>query len=140
VRRVLVATAVACVGLIGAESAMACSCATEPVKQQLADADAAVVAKLVDADRLSADQFKLRYRVKRVVKGAPGLDRGESLTLRSHALKASCGLPRRKDRAYGLLLDRRKKRLTASLCSVVSPKRLRSAASGKAKGKICGRA
>jgi hypothetical protein len=137
-RSVLLAAAVACVGLAAAEQARACSCASEPVEQQ--SADAAIVAKLVDADRLSAAEFKLRYRVKRVLKGAPGLDRGESLTLRSHALKASCGLPRRRDRTYGLLLDWRKKRLTASLCSVVSPKRLRSAASGKAKGKICGRA
>ena len=119
---------------------MACSCDTQPVNAQLAGADAAVVATLVTADRVSDDEFKLRYRVRRVLKGAPGLDRGESLTLRSHALKASCGLPRRKDRTYGLLLDRRKKRLTASLCSVVSPKKLRRAADGKAKGKVCARA
>jgi hypothetical protein len=140
VRRVLLATAVACVGLIGAESALACTCAAQRVDEQLAAADAALVGKLVDVNRVSSGGIRLEYRVRRVFKGAPGLDRGESLTLRSAGTAAACGLPRKKDKRYGLLLDRRKKRLTANLCSVVSPKKLRRAGEGKTKGKLCSHA
>jgi hypothetical protein len=129
-RTLCLATAVACIGLIGAEQALACSCAAQPVDDQLAQADAAVVGKLVDVDRRSAGGVELEYRVKRVFKGAPGLKPGESLTLRSPTSGASCGLPRRKNRRYGLLLQRRRNRLTANLCSVVSPKKLRRAARG----------
>jgi hypothetical protein len=128
------------VGLIGAESAMACTCAAQRVDEQLAAADAALVGRLVDVDRVRSGGVKLEYRVNRVFKGAPGLKKGESLTLRSPGTTAACGLPRKKDKRYGLLLDRRRKRLTANLCSVVSPKRLRRAADGSAKGKLCGRA
>jgi Tissue inhibitor of metalloproteinase len=135
----LLVTAVAYVGLIGAESALACTCAAQRVDDQLANADAALVGKLVDVDRVSPGSVKLKYRVKRVFKGAPGLDRGDKLTLRSPASGAACGLPRKKNKRYGLLLDRRRKRLTANLCSVVSPKKLRRAAAGKVKGKRCAR-
>jgi hypothetical protein len=136
-RSLFLATAVACVGLFGAEQALACSCVGGRIDDRLAQADAAIVGKLVDVDRVTARRVKLEYRVKRVFKGAPGLEPGESLRIRSPATGASCGLPRRRDRRYGLLLERRHKRLTANLCSVVPPKKLRRAADGKAKGRIC---
>jgi hypothetical protein len=136
-RSLFLAIAVACVALLGAEQALACSCVGGRIDDRLAQADAAIVGKLVDVDRVTARRVKLEYRVRRVFKGAPGLDPGESMTLRSPASGASCGLPRKKDRRYGLLLDRRRKRLTANLCSVVPPKKLRRATDGKAKGRIC---
>ena len=131
---------VAFVGLVGAEPALACTCAAQRVDDQLTQADAALVGRLVDVDRVASGGVRLEYRVKRVFKGAPGLDQGAWLTLRSSGTAAACGLPRKRDKRYGLFLDRRRTRLTANLCSVVSPKKLRRAAEGKAKGKICGRA
>lgn len=136
-RSLCLATALACIGLICVEQALACSCVGGRIDDRVAQADAAIVARLVDVDRVTTGGVKLEYRVKRVFKGAPGLDRGESLTIRSPATGASCGLPRKKDRRYGLLLARRRQRLTANLCSVVSPKKLRRAADGKAKGRVC---
>jgi hypothetical protein len=139
-RSVYLTAAVLCVGLVGAEQAMACSCIATSTRDALEQSDAALVGKLVEVDRVSNDTLKLSYRVKRVFKGPPGLNRGDRLTLRSLDSEAACGLPHRRDKRYGLLLDRRNKRLTANLCSVVPPKKLRRAADGKAKGKLCGRA
>jgi hypothetical protein len=136
-RGLFLATAVACIGLFSAEQALACSCAAISTRDALEQSDAAVVGRLVDVDRVGNGAVRLDYKVRRVFKGAPGLEPGASLVLRSAASEASCGLPHRKDRRYGLLLDRRRQRLTASLCSVVPPKKLRRAAEGKAKGRLC---
>jgi hypothetical protein len=142
-RSVYLTTAVACVGLIGAEQAVACSCAPIRAHAAIREADAAINAQLIevrstDESNPNAD-LKFVYRVLRVFKGAPGRERGDTLAIRVDG-GSSCAPPDNKGRRYGLLLDRRKKRLTASLCSVVSPKKLRRAAEGEAKGKICGRA
>ena len=136
-RRICLALAITGLGLIGAEQAMACSCAPQSTRDALASSDVAVVGKLMDVDPATDFVAKFHYRVRRVFKGPAGLSRGEILTVRSPRQSSACGLPRNKNRRYGLLLDRRNKRLTANLCRVVSPKRLRRAAEGKAKGRIC---
>jgi hypothetical protein len=141
-RSVYLATAVACVGLIGAEKAMACSCAPVRAHAAIREADAAINAKLIEVrstheSNPNAD-LKFIYRVLRVFKGAPGRERGETLAIRIDG-GSSCAPPDNKGRRYGLLLDRRRKRLTTNLCSVVSPKKLRRAADGKVKGKRCAR-
>jgi hypothetical protein len=145
VRRVLLATAVACVGLIGAESALACSCVAITTRDALAQSDAAMNAKLAeirptDASNPNAD-LRFRYRVLRVFKGARNYERGDTLTIRVDP-NNSCSPDGREGRRYGLLLDRHRKRLTTNVCGLRSPKALRRAATrpdGKAKGKLCGR-
>jgi hypothetical protein len=121
--------------LVGAEQALACSCAPISAKRQFRQSDAAVIARLVDriprtdggGEVVGPGSSDFVYRVKRVFKGKRRLDRGDKLTIRSSNDGASCGLPKR-ERRYGLFLERVKRRYTASLCSVVSPRKMRRAA------------
>jgi hypothetical protein len=115
--------------LLAAETALACSCAPVSAKEQFRQSDAAVVARLVDVVPRSEQSSDFVYRVKRAFKGERRLERGDRLTIRSSNSGASCGLPREK-RRYGLFLERINGEYTSSLCSVVSPRKMRRAARG----------
>lgn len=132
----------------GATDALACSCSAGPGGPSLENWEGAVVAKLVDVEITDArnpdsgegesphgvdgETADFHYRIKRAYKGRHRLERGEILTIRSTTSGASCGLPRREQRRYGLLLYRRADRWEANLCTVVSPRELRKAARERA--------
>lgn len=116
--------------LLSAEAAMACSCAFGVTPdRQLARADAAVTARLLEVERLSdgdepvstADPANFIYRTGRVVKGqARGLQRGRRLVVLSPLSGASCGLEGEVGDLTGLFLERENGRWTSGLCSQVS--------------------
>lgn len=128
--------------LAAPEFAAACSCVKRPAAELFAGSDAGVVARLVDVQaepqEPSADganpaarEGTFRYRVKRVYHGRSKLERGDLLSIKSSLDEATCGLPRKQDKRYGLLLQRRTRGWSANLCSVVSRKKMRRAARGR---------
>jgi hypothetical protein len=140
VRSLCLVIAVACIGLIGAEQALACSCAAISTRDALEQSDAAMNAKLAkiqqtDPSNPNAD-VKFVYRVRRVFKGARRYDPGDTLTVRTEPTN-SCSPSGREGGRYGLLLFRERKRLTVNACGVMSPKKLRRTAEGTAKGRVC---
>jgi len=60
-----------------------------------------------------------RYRVHRVYKRGAGLRRGRVVTVRSTRSSASCGLPKRTGRSYGLLLTRQRGGWNSGLCGLL---------------------
>ena len=130
---VSIALAAAGVLLWTAPSASACSCAGGDGPQTLRDFDAAINAKLVKVTpTASSENFEndLKYRIWRVFKGARryGLKQGETFKVRGNPPGASCGLPTREGKAYGLRLYERRGELRSNLCAVLSPRGLRRAA------------
>ncbi len=110
-----------------AESAVACDCAVEK-RPTLRGFDAAATARLIEVKNEDANgNADLVYRVLRVYKG-PTLEEGEKLVIKDSRGEATCGLPRRTDRRYGLRLGRTERGLTGSLCTLLGPKQLRRAA------------
>jgi hypothetical protein len=91
-------------------------------------ADAAIVARLVEVIPRNRFRADFRYRVRHVYRGAQMIDRGETISVRSARDSAACGLPNQQDRAVGLLLHREDRRWTAGLCSVIDPDQLWAAA------------
>jgi len=114
--------------LVFAASANACSCAPVEPEVAMRSADAAIVGRLIEVvprRDLAAD---FRYRVQRVYKSGRGLRKGGVVAVRSNVQSAACGLPTGQNRRYGLFLDRSEGRWAGSLCAVVEPHRLSSAA------------
>jgi hypothetical protein len=91
-------------------------------------ADAAIVAELIEVIPRNRSKADYRYRVQRVYKPGRGLRRGRVVSVRSATDSAACGLPRRIDRRYGLLLLRADGRWTGGLCGVIKPSLLDSSA------------
>ena len=117
--------------LIFVGSAQACSCAPQAPAESLRESDAAVVGRLVEVlprGRLHADY---RYEVRHVYRGADAIGSAETLTVRSGRKAATCALPRRLDRVYGLFLSRAHGRWFGGICGVIEPRRLRHAAQSK---------
>lgn len=118
-------------------SAWACSCVGGSTEQRLSQSRHAVIAKLVDvriveSNELGPGSGVFVYKLKRVLKGGEHLRSKRRIRIRSTMDGASCGLPRRHPKRYGLFLYREHSgRLSANLCSVVSPRALRRAAQGK---------
>lgn len=73
-----------------------------------------------------------RYEVRHVYKGKGLPTAGQMLDVHGARRSAACALPRRADRNYGLFLARRHGRWFGGICGVVSPRRMRAAAAGKA--------
>jgi hypothetical protein len=122
---------VALVGMVVVGSAMACSCAPQAPAESLRDSDAAVVARLVKVlphGKLHADY---RYEVRQVYRGRETIEKGQMLTVRSGRRAATCALPRRLNRLYGLFLAHRQGHWFGGICGVVEPRRLRHAAQGQ---------
>jgi hypothetical protein len=123
---------VALAALIGATGAVACSCAPQPPGESLREADGAVVGRLVEVLPHGPLNAVFRYEVLHVYKGAGSIEEGRMLDVRGARRTAACGLPHRTERSYGLFLSRRNGRWFGGICGVVSPKRLRAAASNQA--------
>lgn len=132
-RRGRVAIAVVLVvllGLVGAGSAHACSCAPTTPGESLASSDAAIVGRLLAVEPLGPARADYRYRVVRVYQGRGEIRRGSVLTVLSGRGSAACALPTRTDRKYGLFLLGERGRWIGGICGVVPPRRLWAAAKG----------
>jgi hypothetical protein len=129
-RRAVVALALsaACAaGLLGAASALGCSCVAIAPETRFDESDAAVIVRLVEVVPRGQYDRVLRYRVRQVLKGERRIDVGQVLTLPTQT-NSSCALPHREGRRYGLFLRRVGRRWTATLCDVTTPEGMRDAA------------
>jgi hypothetical protein len=127
-RVAIAAVSAALFGLVCAGSAQACSCAPSSPAQSLAAADAAIAGRLLSVDPRGAVHAAYRYEVLRVYRGGDRIEPGSVLTVISPRGSASCGLPQRLGRAYGLFLLGQGRHWASGLCGVISPRRLRAAA------------
>lgn len=112
-----------------ASQASACTCAPESEAERFADSDGAVVVRLsevIDSEP-SSDGEKHTYRVLRVFKGPPSLERRESLTLVTSSQSSACGLGRGRA-SRGLYLYGRPGRWGSDRCSQTTPRAMRHAA------------
>lgn len=112
---------VAAAGLLLADAAYACVCASQPLEQRLEQADAAVVARLVRRQESSdPPRALLTFDVDQRVKG----DVEDTLVVRSPAL-TDCDLDVPRDAQVGLLLTRAPGGdWLGTACSVVDPGQL----------------
>ena len=141
-RAITLAAVAVAAGLLGADSAFACSCVPPDPPKLLKQSDGAFVGRLVAIREVdppaegepigSGDPVDYVYRVGRVYKRGVGLRRGRRVRVRSVRSGATCGLPRAKGRLYGLFLERHNRRWHSGLCLVVPPERMRRAANGAA--------
>ncbi len=120
--------------LVFASSADACSCVARAPAESLREADGAIVGRLVRVLPHGPLQAVFRYEVRHVYKGGDSIDAGRMLDVRSSRRAAACGLPTRTDRIYGLFLSRSHGRWFGGICGVISPGRLRAAASAQPAG------
>jgi hypothetical protein len=111
-----------------AAAATACSCAPQSPAESLREADGAVAARLVRVLPHGPLRADFRYEVRHVYKGADSIDAGRMLDVRSARRGAACALPRRTERVYGLFISHRDGRWFGGICGVISPRRLRAAA------------
>jgi len=139
-RLVIAAVTAALLGLVFAGSAQACSCAPTAPRESLASSDAAIVGELLSVQPRSTSQAAYRYRVLRVYRGGDRIEPGSLLTVLSPRGSASCGLPQRLGKHYGLFLLAGGGRWASGLCGVISPRRLWSAASKPGGGQATGAA
>jgi hypothetical protein len=124
--------------LVGADTAVACSCVPPRPAAQLKASDGAFVGRLVAIREVdpppegepigSGDPVDYVYRVGRVYKRGPRLRRGRRVSVRSVRLGVSCGLPRTRGRLYGLFVLREDRRWNGNLCNVVTPAQMRRGA------------
>ena len=144
-RRRLAIAGLAVVSLLaGADAASACSCAPSPAREKLRAADGAFIGRLVAVREVdppadgepvsSAGPADFVYRVGRVYKRGPRLHRGLRVRVRSTRDSASCGLPDRTGRLYGLFLYRAGHRWHSNSCLVVAPATLRRAGESAPRG------
>jgi len=127
-RVAIAAASVALLGLVGAGSALACSCSPTPPAQSLARSDAAIAGRLIGVEPQGPSRARYRYRVLHVYRGGDQIERGSILTVLSARSSAACALPTRVGRNYGLFLLGERGRWASGLCGVISPRRLRAAA------------
>ena len=133
IRLTAIAGLVVVASLLAAESASACSCVFTPPKKQLAQADGAVVARLLKVKPTDGHgQAQFVYRTGRVYKGKPRLGRGRRLKVSSPPLEASCGLSRRVGRLSGLFLIREDGRWHSNLCRQITARQMRRAGEAEA--------
>lgn len=119
-------------GAVGADRALACSCAPATPAESLAAADAAIVGRLLAVAPHGPGRAEYRYRVVRVYRGAGEIRVGTVLGVLSGRDSAGCALPTRTGRSYGLFLAGSRGRWASGICGVLSPRRLWQAARGAA--------
>lgn len=83
-------------------------------------ADAAISGRLLKVVPQSRRRAVFRYRVQRVYKNAPGIRRGQVVSVHSARSSAACGLPTRTGRRYGLMLSRVEGVWTSGVCALLS--------------------
>ncbi len=112
-----------------APQASACSCGAGPEEDRFAGSDGAVVVRLSKVIEVDPGVLEKHvYRVLRVYKGPPSLERRERLTLETSNQSAACGLGTGTQRR-GLYLYGRPGRWASSSCSQTTPEKMRRAAS-----------
>lgn len=131
--------------LLAVDSAVACSCVPINVREQLKASDAAFVGRLVEVREVNppaegepvgtGDPMDYIYRVGRIYKDGPGINRGRRVRVRSVRGEATCGLPSRVGELIGLFVDRRHHRWHGSLCLTTTPRKLRRGAQGSSAGR-----
>jgi hypothetical protein len=137
-RVAIAAVSVVLLGLVCAGSALACSCAPSSPARSLAESDAALIGRLLSVVPHGLTRAEYRYEVLHVYRGPNGLRPGATVKVTSPRGSASCALPEAVGRHYGLFLLGDGRRWASGLCGVVSPPRLRSAASKPGAGQIAG--
>jgi hypothetical protein len=129
VKRPTIMAAVAIAAVLATPAgAVACSCAPVEPEAAMRNADAAIIGRLVEVMPRGDLRADFRYRVQQVYKSGRGLTRGAVIVVRSNLQGVACGLPTSEGRRYGLFLDRSEGGWAGSLCAVVEPQRLSSAA------------
>ena len=132
-----VACLVAALLLIPIESARACSCALGDPRDAFARSEGAFVGTFIESRPAEApdpdggwstDESIYSFRLDEEYKGELG-EPGDIVEVRSASSGASCGLEVQPGRAYGLFLEARNGEWSSSLCSQVSPRTMREAAS-----------
>lgn len=83
-------------------------------------ADAAISGRLLKVVPQGGQRAIFRYRVQRVYKGAPGIRRGQVVSVQSASSSAACGLPTRAGRRYGLMLSRAEGVWSSGVCALLS--------------------
>jgi hypothetical protein len=117
--------------LVPANFASACSCAPQPPAESLQEADGAIVGRLVEVLPHGPLNAVFRYEVRHVYKGPGSINVGAMLDVHGSRRAAACALPRRTGRSYGLFLSHRHGRWFGGICGVISPQRLRAAATNR---------
>jgi hypothetical protein len=137
-RVVIAAVSVVLLGLVGAGSALACSCAPTAPAESLARADAAITARLLSVEPLGATRAVFRDEVLHVYRGRDAIAPGSTLKVMSPRGSAACALPDRVDHSYGLFLLGSGGRWAGGLCGVIAPRRLWAAARKPEDGQAAG--
>jgi hypothetical protein len=125
------------VPLLGADTAMACSCVPLKPREQLKASDAAFIGRLVAVREVdppaegepvgTGDPMDYVYRVGRIYKDGPGINRGKRVRVRSVRDEATCGLPDQVGELIGLFVQRRNHRWHGNLCLTTSARKMRRA-------------
>jgi hypothetical protein len=123
-RVAIAAVSIVLLGLVGAGSALGCSCAPSAPAESLAGSDAAVVGRLLSVQPHGATRAEYRYEVLHVYRGRDAIEPGTTLKVASPRGSAACALPDGIGRHYGLFLLGDGRRWVGGLCGVVSPRRL----------------
>jgi hypothetical protein len=123
------------IGLSMAGSAVACTCAVQPPRERLAQADAAIYGIVVGKHRVPASldehgAFAYTISVRRVFKGHPG----RRVKLRIPTSDSICGFTMRRHHHAGLLLFGRPGAFHASLCRIISLRDLQRATEDRGRG------
>lgn len=127
-RAAIAVVSVVLLGLVGAGSALACSCAPSTPAQALAGSDAAISARLLSVQPHGATRAEYRYEVLHVYRGRDVIAPGATLKVTSPRGSAACALPGGIGHNYGLFLLGDGRRWVGGLCGVISPRRLWAAA------------
>jgi hypothetical protein len=90
----------------------------------MAEADAAIVGRLISVVPRSNYLADYRYRVRRVYRGGDMIERGQILSVRSSRSASACALPNDTGDVYGLFLTRDERHWTSGICGVISPRDL----------------
>jgi hypothetical protein len=125
---VIAAVSVVLLGLVGAGSALACSCAPPAPAELLTRSDAALAGRLLSVKAHGLSRAEYRYEVLHVYRGPEAIEPGATLKVTSPRGSAACALPSGIGHNYGLFLLGNDGRWVGGLCGVVSPRRLWAAA------------
>lgn len=123
-------------GLVGAGSALACSCAPSTPAQSLAESDAAIAARLLAVEPSGPTRAVYRYEVLHVYRGRNAIEPGAIVKVISSRGSAACALPDGIGHNFGLFLLGDGRRWAGGLCGVVSPRRLWAAARKPGGGEV----
>lgn len=137
-RGAIAVVSVVLLGLVGAGSALACSCAPSTPAESLAGSDAAIAARLLSVAPRGATRAEYRYEVLHVYRGPKRVEPGTILKVLSPRGSAACALPEGLGHRYGLFLLSDSQQWAGGLCGVVSPRRLWAAARKPGGGQATG--